>query len=67
MLASNFIYPQELEDVFGRPVTMKHVRELVRRGDFPPPRQLSPHKVAWRRRDIDAWVESRPPAPAWPA
>lgn len=35
---------------------------LIRRGDFPPPRQLSPGAVGWLRREVDEWVASRPTA-----
>lgn len=28
-------------------------------GDFPPPIQLGPRAIGWRRADIDAWLESR--------
>lgn len=37
--------------------TLQH---LVRRGDFPKPRQLSARRVGWLTREVEAWAESRP-------
>jgi prophage regulatory protein len=34
--------------------------ELVRRGDFPQPVQLTAGRVGWRESDVDAWIKSRP-------
>ncbi len=31
----------------------------VRSGDFPQPVKLGPRAVAWRRSDVDAWINSR--------
>lgn len=36
------------------------VQRLVRQGEFPAPRQLSPHRVAWLVREVEEWSESRP-------
>lgn len=36
------------------------VQKLVRLAEFPKPRQLSGHRVAWLVREVDVWVESRP-------
>jgi prophage regulatory protein len=36
------------------------VQRLVRLGQFPAPRQLSPHRVAWLFRELEDWSESRP-------
>lgn len=33
---------------------------LIRRGEFPPPRQLSPNAVGWLRGEVDDWLASRP-------
>jgi len=65
MPPSYFLYLEDLEQIFDRPVTRRHVHALVLAGEFPPPRQLSPRKVAWRRQDIEAWLASRPPASSW--
>lgn len=32
-----------------------------RQGTFPMPFKLGPRRVAWRRRDIEAWLASRTP------
>jgi prophage regulatory protein len=31
----------------------------MKSGDFPQPVRLGPRSVAWRRSDVDAWIESR--------
>lgn len=36
------------------------VQELVRQGQFPPPRQTSGRRVAWLVREVEEWAESRP-------
>ena len=35
---------------------------LIRRGDFPKPRQLSTVAVAWRLSEVQGWINSRPEA-----
>lgn len=48
------------------------VWRMRKAGDFPEPALLSPRRVAWRERDIIAWIRSRStasvfsPAPAAP-
>jgi len=32
---------------------------LTRRGAFPAPIQISPNRVAWLERSVDAWIESK--------
>jgi predicted DNA-binding transcriptional regulator AlpA len=34
---------------------------LQKRGDFPAPLVISPGRVGWRERDLEAWTESRGP------
>lgn len=36
--------------------------KLVREDKMPKPRQLSEHRVAWVRAELDAWLQSRPPS-----
>lgn len=36
------------------------IQRLVRDGQFPKPRQLSPHRVAWLYRELVEWSEARP-------
>jgi hypothetical protein len=44
-----------------------HLRRLIARGLFPPPRLLSPNRQGWgRRTDIEPWKASRPTAPIKP-
>ena len=40
-------------------------RELLRAGDFPPPRQVSTCRVAWRTSDVQSWIDRRPIADAY--
>ena len=32
----------------------------MKSGDFPQPIKLGPRAVAWRRSELDAWINSRP-------
>ena len=34
-----------------------------RAGNFPAPVELGPNTLAWRRKDVEAWIASRPVAP----
>lgn len=36
------------------------VQDLIRKGEFPAPRQMSGRRVGWLLREIKAWAESRP-------
>lgn len=36
------------------------IQELVRKKEFPAPRQLSPRRVGWLVREIEEWLEGRP-------
>ena len=38
------------------------IYNAVRLGEFPPPIRIGIRSVAWRRLDIDQWLESRPSA-----
>ena len=33
---------------------------LERRGEFPPRRNITPHRVGWFEHEIEEWVETRP-------
>ncbi|WP_407161008.1 helix-turn-helix transcriptional regulator [Aeromonas caviae] len=35
------------------------IYELMSKGSFPKPVRLGPNRVAWRERDVIAWLESR--------
>ncbi|PUE11786.1 hypothetical protein B9Z51_00735 [Limnohabitans sp. T6-5] len=36
------------------------IERLVRKGEFPAPRQLSGRRVGYLLREVDEWLESRP-------
>ncbi len=40
-------------------------RELLRAGEFPPPRQVSTCRVAWKSSDVQSWINQRPVADAY--
>jgi predicted DNA-binding transcriptional regulator AlpA len=42
----------------GVPFTPKHIRVLVKRGEFPKPIPLSPTRNAWDAQEIDSWVRT---------
>ncbi len=41
-------------------VSYRTVSRLMATGGFPPPRQLSPARVAWLRADLESWASTRP-------
>ena len=40
-------------------------RELLRDGEFPPPRQVSSCRVAWKSSHVQEWINQRPVADAY--
>ena len=40
-------------------------KEMLRAGEFPPPRQVSTCRVAWKRSDVQSWIDQRPVADAY--
>ena len=36
--------------------------EMVREGEFPRPVRIGKRSARWRQGDIEAWLQSRPPA-----
>lgn len=36
------------------------IYKKMKEGDFPPPVRLTNNTVAWRERDVEEWIESRP-------
>ena len=36
------------------------IYSMIASGTFPKPIQLGPMSVAWKERDIEAWLQSRP-------
>ena len=43
-------------------LSRSRLHRMVDSGEFPPPVSTGPRSVAWRVRDVLAWLESRPPA-----
>jgi prophage regulatory protein len=43
----------------GIDYTRVHLNRLIELGQFPPPLQLSAHRVAWVESDLDRWKASR--------
>lgn len=43
-------------------ISRSTIYEMIGRGEFPAPVKLGARAVGWRRRDIEAWLESRPAA-----
>lgn len=67
-MATAFSYPQEIEDFrLLRPAQVyeligfsaSRVRQLEEAGEFPKRFPLGAHAVAWRAKDIRAWVDKR--------
>lgn len=44
---------------------MTKFKELVRAGQFPPPVQITEHRVAWRASDVQGWIDALPVADAY--
>jgi prophage regulatory protein len=55
--ASEVIRPRHLKHVVG--LSAPTIWRLRRAGTFPPPLQLSPGRVGWRRCDLEQWLETR--------
>lgn len=49
----------QLREELGR-IGNTTLRRWVREGNFPKPIKLGANCVAWRRDEVDAWIESRP-------
>lgn len=41
------------------PFSQSTILRMVREGDFPPPVRLGKRAVAWRTREVEAWLASR--------
>lgn len=48
---------REVADRIG--LSRSAVYELVKTGDLPRPVSLTPHRVAWPEREIDAFIEKK--------
>lgn len=57
-VAPIFLDLQTLAEVVA--LSESTVQDLVRKGQFPQPRQLSGRRVGWLLREVQEWAESRP-------
>lgn len=56
----SFILYSQLPEVGVPRYSRVHLREMVARGQFPAPVQLSERRIAWRLSELEAWKGSRP-------
>src|SRR5438876_7189515 len=54
-----FVPFPELKD-YGFPWSRVHIGDLVKRGEFPAPRQLSRNRIAWIHEELVTFAASRP-------
>ena len=59
-MADQLLRRPEVERTTG--LSRAAIYAMMARGDFPRPRRLGPNSVAWRRSDIDEWIEALPVA-----
>ncbi len=57
----------DIDALLTESVVRKHVPygrtqlwEMVRSGDFPPPRRVGPNRRAWLASEIQEWIKTRP-------
>ena len=43
-------------------ISRSTIYEMIQRGEFPKQVKLDARAVGWRRRNIEAWLDSRPAA-----
>ena len=60
MIEPQFYRLRDVMEIVG--VTKTTIYRWVGRGQFPPAVKLGERAVAWRRSDIEAWINSRPAA-----
>ena len=49
------------QEVIGRTgLSAPTIWRRVKAGDFPKPRQLTPHRIGWLESEIEEWENSRP-------
>lgn len=58
-MPSRFYTYSDLKQAFG--LNRTRVWSLVRRGQFPAPRQITPKRVVWLREEVDQWACQIPP------
>ena len=57
-----FLNKFEVAKITGQ--SLSTIRRNVKRGTFPPPRQISKRKIAWIASEIQTWIDSLPVATA---
>ena len=40
-------------------VAVSTLRDMIARGDFPPPLKIGKRAVRWRAEDVEAWITNR--------
>ena len=55
-----FVLYTQLPEVGIPRYSRVYLRELVLKGQFPRPVQLSERRIAWKLSDLEAWKASRP-------
>lgn len=50
---------KELKEIYGIPYSKVHVLRLEKDGRFPARITLSSRRVAWRAKEVAAWVEKQ--------
>jgi hypothetical protein len=53
------LVPAELKSRKGIPYHLNHLRRMWKRGQFPRPVRLSPHRIAFYEHEVDAWIAAR--------
>lgn len=48
---------KEVREITG--YSANHIYRKMRKGEFPRSIKIGPNSVRWRRKDIEAWLESR--------
>lgn len=57
MALSRFLRIRDVQQATGLSRTV--IYDLVKRGEFPAQKRLSPGTVGWLSSDIEAWIQSR--------
>jgi predicted DNA-binding transcriptional regulator AlpA len=57
-----FIGYDELAEHIGIAITRRQLRRLISAGTFPRPFQISANRIAWKRSEVEEFLEARPVA-----
>jgi prophage regulatory protein len=57
----------DMDVLLPEPVVLKYIAygrtklwQMVRSGEFPPPRRVGPNRRAWLASEIQEWIKTRP-------